>query len=88
MKLIPCPLNGPRNASEFQCAGPVKKRPAPGASDEAWAEYLFLEDNVAGVVLEWWCHLPSSYWFILERDTRTDEIVRAYRPDERPDLLG
>lgn len=87
MKLIPCPLNGPRNATEFVCAGPV--RPSPGSvpeGDRAWADYLFLEDNTAGVVLEWWCHLPSSYWFILERDTRTDQIVASYAPEDRPDV--
>ena len=89
MKLIPCPLNGPRNASEFACAGPVRQvAEAVAEGDEAWSDHLFFEDNEAGVVLEWWCHLPSSYWFIVERDTRTDAIVRTYRPEERPDLTG
>jgi len=32
----------------------------------------------AGVVREWWCHVATSYWFIAERDTVTDEIVRTY----------
>lgn len=88
MKLICCPLNGPRNASEFICAGPVRRPPPPEASDAEWAEHLFLEDNVAGVVVEWWCHLPTSYWFILERDTRSDEVLAAHRPEDRPDLLA
>jgi sarcosine oxidase subunit delta len=89
MKLIECPLNGLRNASEFQCAGPVRAVPeAVGAGDRAWSEHLHFDDNVAGVVLEWWCHLPSTYWFIVERDTRTDAILRTYAPSERPDLTG
>ena len=87
MKIIPCPLNGPRNASEFVCAGPVRRPPKTGSDDQAWTNYLFLEDNIAGEVLEWWCHVPSSYWFILERNTRTDEIIRSYAPDERLDLI-
>ncbi|MFQ5935987.1 MAG: sarcosine oxidase subunit delta, partial [Acidiferrobacterales bacterium] len=47
-------------------------------TDEVWADYVWLSDNEAGVVREWWCHVPSSYWFIAERDTVTDEIVRTY----------
>ena len=71
------------------CAGPVKVLPeSVPEDDEAWVNYLFMEDNTCGVVLEWWCHLASSYWFILERDTGTDEIIASWRPEERPDLLG
>lgn len=88
MKIIPCPLNGPRNVSEFMCAGPVKiPSDSVSAGEETWADYLFMEDNRSGAVLEWWCHLASSYWFILERDTGTDEVIAAWRPEERPDLL-
>ena len=81
MKLITCPLNGPRNASEFICGGPVKAAPPPDAPDRDWADYLFLEDNPAGRVREWWCHLPSSYWFIVERDTLTEENLDTYPAD-------
>lgn len=89
MKIIPCPLNGPRNVSEFMCAGLVRKlTKTVSGDDRAWAEYLFFEDNHAGIVLEWWCHLPSSTWFILERDTRTDDILASYAPEDRPDLTG
>ena len=77
MKIINCPLNGPRNASEFLWGGEVKDMPEAG--DEAgWADYVFLQENAAGVVREWWCHLPTSFWFIAERDTRSDEILRTY----------
>ena len=38
--------------------------------------------RVAGVVREWWCHVATAYWFIAERNTVTDEIVRAYPADE------
>ena len=34
------------------------------------------------MVREWWCHLPSSTWFIAERDTVTDEILRTYPASE------
>ncbi|HXV24428.1 MAG TPA: sarcosine oxidase subunit delta [Alphaproteobacteria bacterium] len=83
MKIINCPLNGPRNASEFLWGGEVKEMPDPTASDPAaWADYVFLQENEAGIVREWWCHLPTAFWFIAERDTRTDEILRTHRPSE------
>ncbi len=81
MKIMPCPLNGPRNITEFACHGPVKKMPAADASPEAWADYAFLEDNIAGPVVEWWFHIPTAYWFIAERDTLTDEIMRTWTLD-------
>jgi len=74
-----CPLNGPRNMSEFVYGGEVTEMPDPSTcSSEAWAEYVFLRDNLVGVVREWWYHTPTSYWFIAERNTVTDEIVRSY----------
>ena len=79
MKIMPCPLNGPRNIQEFVCAGPVKPHPDPNrCTDEEWAAYVWLEENVAGVVREWWCHVATSYWFIAERNTVTDEILATY----------
>ena len=78
MKIMRCPLNGPRNISEFVCGGEVVREPDPKTvDDQVWADYLFLHDNAAGVVREWWCHVPTAYWFIAERDTRTDEILRT-----------
>ena len=48
------------------------------AGREAWADYLFMRDNPAGLVREWWFHVPTSFWFIAERDTTTDEVLRTY----------
>lgn len=82
MKIMSCPLNGPRNISEFVCAGEFEIEPDPAtASDRDWADHLFMLDNEAGVVREWWYHAPTSYWFIAERNTVTDEIVRTYPPE-------
>ena len=83
MKQIHCPLNGLRNISEFTYGGEVENMPDPAACDaREWAEYLFFENNTAGVVREWWCHVPTTYWFIAERDTVTDEILRTYPAGE------
>ncbi len=79
MKLMRCPLNGLRNIQEFSCGGEVLAPPGEQSRDAgAWAGYLFMHDNPAGVVREWWYHVPTSYWFIAERDTVTDEIVATY----------
>ena len=51
-------------------------------SDEDWADFIWMANNTAGVVREWWCHVPTSYWFIAERDTVRDEILRTYPADE------
>lgn len=83
MKIMHCPLNGPRNISEFICGGEVSDMPDPvKGSDRDWAEYLFIEDNPRGMVREWWLHSPSAYWFIAERDTATEEVLRTYPADE------
>ena len=79
MKIMNCPLNGPRNIQEFVCAGTVREHPDPNrCSGEEWADFVFMEENRAGVVREWWCHVATAYWFIAERDTVADEIVASY----------
>ena len=83
MKIMPCPLNGPRNIQEFICAGPVEPHPDPNrCSDHEWTEYVWMEENLDGVVREWWCHVATSYWFIAERDTVADEILATYPADQ------
>ena len=82
MKIMPCPLNGPRNIQEFICAGMVEPHPDPNrCSDEEWTEFVWMEENRAGVVREWWCHVATAYWFIAERNTVTDEILATYPAD-------
>ena len=83
MKILNCPLNGPRNISEFICFGEVTNMPNPNElSDEQWADYMWMSNNTAGVVREWWCHAATSYWFIVERNTITDDILKTYPANE------
>ena len=78
MRIMNCPLNGPRNITEFASFGEVKDMPdAAGASDRDWATFLFLENNTAGVVDEWWLHAPTNFWFVARRNTVTDEILQT-----------
>lgn len=81
MKVINCPLNGPRNVSEFVYGGELKRMPDPAScSDREWAEYVFYDYNGTGVAREWWQHVPSGYWFIVERHRVSGEIVQTYDP--------
>ena len=83
MKIMPCPLNGPRNISEFVCGGEVREMPDPQrCSDADWADYVFMENNTAGEVFEWWLHVPTSYWFVARRDTVSEAILETYTVDD------
>ena len=83
MKMMHCPMNGLRNISEFVYGGEVKTMPNPLTCEEkVWADYVFYSDNAAGVVQEWWLHAASSYWFIAERNTLTDEIINTYEASQ------
>ena len=83
MKIMKCPLNGPRNISEFVYGGEMKDMPDPSTCpQEEWADFVFFKENQEGLVREWWCHAATSYWFIAERDTATDEIIRTYSSAE------
>ena len=83
MKIMRCPLNGDRNIAEFVCGGNVTTMPDPvSCSEREWAAYLFMEENLKGIVREWWMHIATSYWFIAERNTETNEIIKTYPASE------
>lgn len=59
--------------------------PDPQAVDDAdWAAYLFDRQSVPRMQREWWCHTPSNTWFVAERHTQTDRVVRTYLYGEQP----
>ena len=79
MKLMRCPLNGWRGVAEFMYGGVVEDIPDPDACDDrAWSEYLFIRENRRGPVAEWWCHLPSAFWFVALRSTATGEVLETF----------
>jgi heterotetrameric sarcosine oxidase delta subunit len=80
--LLPCPNCGPRDVSEFTCAGEVTVRPEGSPALRELTAYLYFRRNVAGVQREWWAHrLGCEQWFQAERDTRTNEVLRTWVPD-------
>jgi sarcosine oxidase subunit delta len=85
MKLLTCPINGPRPVSEFFYWGEVREMPEPShVRDDEWAHYVFDRNGAPGVKREWWCHVASGVWFIAERDTAADRVVRTYLWGETP----
>ena len=81
MILIPCVHCGPRNASEFVHADEATSAPDPNAATaNEWRRYLYMRANRAGWTSEWWYHQSGCRrYFVVERDTRSNEI-RAARP--------
>jgi sarcosine oxidase, subunit delta len=79
VKIMTCPVNGPRVVTEFFYWGEVREMPDPAkATDGEWADYVYNRNGVPGVKKEWWCHTPSNTWFIAERDSELDRVIRTY----------
>ena len=86
MKIIHCPVNGPRPLQEFHFGGQFREMPTAEndqISDTAWADYVFNRNGEPGIRREWWYHTPSGIWFIAERDCTTDRFIRTYLYSER-----
>lgn len=77
-------MNGERPLLEFVCGGEVRTVPDTSCSDAEWTAYLLHRHSVPRVKREWWCHTPSGYWFVAERDTARDEFLRTYDASELP----
>lgn len=88
MILLNCPNCGKRNVNEFRYGGEVRSRPPvgdtiPDASD--WSGYLYLRANPMGTLREWWYHRAGcGCWFVVERHTKTHDVVRSYLWGEGP----
>jgi len=70
--LLTCPHCGPRDYTEFSFEGELRPDPyeTPLTGMTLWAR-----ENVAGTQDERWFHdLGCRRWFIVNRDTRTNEI--------------
>jgi heterotetrameric sarcosine oxidase delta subunit len=82
MLLITCPWCGPRNQVEFTYGGDATvRRPAPDASQEAWAQYVYVRDNPCGPHEELWFHGASCRrWLVVRRDTRTHDVLGSSAP--------
>jgi sarcosine oxidase subunit delta len=83
---IPCPFCGLRDSAEFSYLGDATlRRPdttvAGAEIDAALFDYVYLRDNPAGPLREYWYHGAGCYsWLVVERDTRTHRIIAASMP--------
>lgn len=88
MLKIDCPWCGPRDETEFRCAGEsrVLSGPPMEMTNAQWADHLFYRDNIKGEHEEVWCHqYGCGQWFNVVRDTRTHIITATYPlTEERP----
>jgi sarcosine oxidase subunit delta len=78
--IINHPLLGPRDAAEFVYLGDaaLMGRPDWQAENaaEAFYEYGYLRDNIAGQMQELWYHEQGDRsWLVVTRDTLTHEIT-------------
>jgi methylglutamate dehydrogenase subunit B len=81
--MIPCPCCGERESGEFTYLGdasPVRpsipvEELAGGAAEDAFFDYVYLRDNVAGEMSEYWYHGGGCRsWLIAVRNTVTHEF--------------
>ena len=88
MLLINCPNCGEREQEEFFCGGEAHiERPKNPSelTDDQWANYLFIRQNIKGLQYERWNHsFGCRKWFNVARNTASDEILAVYNIDETP----
>lgn len=80
MQIFTCPFCGPRDETEFHFAAEAGKRrpgPAEATSDDAWADYLYMNDAPHGAAREVWVHLTCGEFFVMIRDTVSREVVNV-----------
>ena len=80
--IINHPLLGPRDAAEFTYLGDASliDRPDGMTNDalQAFIDYAYLRDNVAGNHRELWFHEQGDRsWLVVTRNTVTHEIVNV-----------
>ncbi|CDX11472.1 Sarcosine oxidase subunit delta [Mesorhizobium plurifarium] len=85
--IISCPFCGPRDSGEFTYLGDATpKRPAFAAEEldglapqEAFYDYVYLRDNLAGDMQEYWYHGGGCRsWLVAMRNTVSHEFKSVH----------
>ena len=71
MKFIQCPHLGNRPITEFDFGGVLE--PEPEVLEIAPGRWAFEQDSRPMTRREWWFHRSSKQWFLVERNTKTNE---------------
>jgi sarcosine oxidase, subunit delta len=81
--LLTCPHCGEREVTDFAFGGELTVRPGGQAPFRELCRYNYFRRNVAGVQREWWFHRSGCQsWFLADRDTCTNEVLRVGQPGE------
>jgi sarcosine oxidase subunit delta len=59
----------------------VTQRPKATPTVRELNEYIYFRDNEAGVQREWWFCRACEDWFLAERHTVTNEVLRTWLPE-------
>ncbi|MDO6589792.1 sarcosine oxidase subunit delta [Loktanella sp. D2R18] len=81
MLTLRCPYCGvDADETDLQAGGEAHlKREGPGASDDAFEDYLFMRKNPKGVHFERWRHAYGcGKWFLAARCTTTLQVFGTY----------
>ena len=87
---IPCPYCGSRDVHEFVYRGDAAAvRPATEtAGEDEVFNYVYLRDNIAGVMREHWYHAQGCRnWIEVTRDTRT-HVISGAKLAHSPDSIS
>ena len=72
---IDCPYCGPRDSGEFTYRGDARPSRPVSSDTQAFVDYVYLRDNVAGPMEEHWYHLHGCrHWLKVRRNTLSHEI--------------
>ena len=84
MLRIKCPYCGLRDETEFTYHGQANlHRPDPGASQQAFFEYVYLRNNPRGNHEELWQHTGGCRSYLkIQRNTQTHEILGTAMSNE------
>lgn len=83
--LIPCPYCGLRSHEEFTTLGEADRVRPSGEDAPAFADHVYLRNNVAGCHRELWFHAAGCHaWLTVERNTLTHAIHGAWPVNEAP----
>lgn len=75
---IDCPYCGSRDSGEFVYRGDAAPKRPETADPEAFFNYVYIRDNVAGFMDEHWYHVRGCrQWITVHRNTVSHEIQFA-----------
>lgn len=88
--LIDCPHCGTRPKEEFTIKGDASvTRPAPGAPEREWFDYVYQRDNPRGAFREHWHHSGGCRrWLVVCRDTVTHDVARVFDAAQSEERLA